>query len=246
MKQEWVFGIHTISALLKHKPELVQKVFVQSGRLDERISSITDQCNSLGLPVEVLDRVELDQKAQGVHQGVIALCTEIKLEYDEHYLTKLLDRLQHPPLLLILDGVTDPHNLGACIRSAEAAGADAVIIPKDKSAQLNATVRKVACGAAEILPLITVTNLARCLEALKKRGVWLMGAAGEAEKSLYTADLKGAIALILGAEEKGLRRLTREHCDQLLAIPMQGETSSLNVSVSAGVFLFEALRQRMS
>lgn len=244
MKQEWVFGIHTLNALLKHKPELIQKVFVQSGRLDARISSITDLCNSLGLPVEVLDKTELDQKAQGVHQGVIALCHEIKLDYNENYLMQLLDKLEHPPLLLILDGVTDPHNLGACIRSAEAAGADAVIIPKDKSAQLNATARKVASGAAEILPVISVTNLARCLEALKKRGIWLMGAAGEADKSLYNTDLKGAIALILGAEESGLRRLTREHCDQLLAIPMQGETSSLNVSVSAGIFLFEALRQR--
>jgi len=246
MKQEWVFGIHTINALLKHRPELVQKIFLQSGRLDERISAITDQCNSLGIPVEVLEKPDLDQKAQGVHQGAIALCHEIKLEFNESYLKQLLDSLDHPPLLLILDGVTDPHNLGACIRSAEAAGADAVIVPKDKSAPLNATARKVACGAAEILPLISVTNLARCLEDLKKRGIWLMGAAGEADKSIYMADLKGAIALVLGAEEKGLRRLTREHCDQLLAIPMRGETSSLNVSVSSGILLFEALRQRSS
>ncbi len=246
MKQEWVFGIHTINALLKHRPELVQQIFLQSGRLDARISSITDQCNSLGIPVEVLDKTELDKKASGVHQGAIALCREMQLEHNETYLYQLLDKLDHRPLLLILDGVTDPHNLGACIRSAEAAGADAVIVPKDKSASLNATARKVASGAAEILPFISVTNLARCMQALQKRGIWLMGAAGEAEKSVFEADLKGDIALVLGAEGKGLRRLTRENCDQLLAIPMQGETSSLNVSVSAGIFLFEALRQRLS
>lgn len=243
-KQEWVYGIHSINALLKHRPELVQQIYLQSGRLDKRISTITDRCNSLGIPVEVLDKSELDKKAEGVHQGAIAMCREITLEYGEAHLYGLLDKLERPPLLLVLDGVTDPHNLGACLRSAEAAGADALIVPKNKSAQLNATARKVACGAAEIIPFIVVTNLARCLQALQKRGIWIMGAAGEAEKSLYEADLKGAIALVLGAEGQGLRRLTRENCDQLLAIPMHGETSSLNVSVSAGIFLFEALRQR--
>ncbi len=243
---EWVFGIHTINALLKHRPESVLEIYIQSGRLDKRISNITDACNSLGITIKVLEKSELDKKASGVHQGAIALRKEIKLEYNENYLTQLLDKLDHPPLLLLLDGVTDPHNLGACLRSAEAAGADAVIVAKDKSVLMNSTVRKVASGAAEVIPFIVVTNLVRCMESLQKRGIWLMGAAGEADKSIFDSDLKGNIALVLGAEGSGLRRLTRETCDQLLSIPMQGETSSLNVSVSAGVFLFEALRQRGS
>jgi len=243
---EWVFGIHAINALLKHRPEAILQIYLQSGRLDERISEITDHANSLGIPVEVMDKKELDKKANGSHQGAVAFCKEIKLEYNESYLEELLNKLERPPLLLVLDGVTDPHNLGACLRSAEAAGVDAVIVAKDKSALMNATVRKVASGAAEIIPFIVVTNLVRCLQQLQKRGIWVMGAAGEADKSVYSTDLKGALALVLGAEGSGLRRLTRETCDELLSIPMQGETSSLNVSVSAGVFLFEALRQRLN
>jgi 23S rRNA (guanosine2251-2'-O)-methyltransferase len=244
--KEWVFGIHTINALLKHRPEVILQIYLQSGRLDKRISEITDRANSLGIPVEVLEKKDLDKRADGNHQGAVAFCKEIKLEYNESYLEELLNKLERPPLLLVLDGVTDPHNLGACLRSAEAAGVNAVIVAKDKSALMNAAVRKVACGAAEIIPFIVVTNLVRCLQSLQKRGIWVMGAAGEANKSLYNTDLKGALALVLGAEGSGLRRLTRETCDELLSIPMQGETSSLNVSVSAGVFLFEALRQRLN
>ncbi len=244
--KEWVFGIHTINALLKHRPEVILQIYLQSGRLDKRISEITDRANSLGIPVEVLEKKDLDKRADGNHQGAVAFCKEIKLEYNESYLEELLNKLERPPLLLVLDGVTDPHNLGACLRSAEAAGVNAVIVAKDKSALMNAVVRKVACGAAEIIPFIVVTNLVRCLQSLQKRGIWVMGAAGEANKSLYNTDLKGALALVLGAEGSGLRRLTRETCDELLSIPMQGETSSLNVSVSAGVFLFEALRQRLN
>jgi len=243
--KEWVFGIHAINALLKHRPEVILQIFLQSGRLDERISEITDRANSLGIPLEVLDKKDLDKKTEGTHQGALALCKEIKLEYNESYLEELLNKLDRPPLLLVLDGVTDPHNLGACLRSAEAAGVDAVIVAKDKSALMSATVRKVASGAAEIIPFIVVTNLVRSLQYLKKQGVWVMGAAGEADKSLYNTELKGALAIVLGAEGSGLRRLTRETCDELLSIPMQGETSSLNVSVSAGIFLFEALRQRL-
>ncbi len=242
--QEWVYGIHAINALLKHRPESILQIYLQSGRLDARISAITDQANSLGIAVEVLDKKELDKKASGNHQGALALCKSLKLEHDEKYLEALLAEKQQPPLLLVLDGVTDPHNLGACLRSAEAAGVNAVIVAKDKSALMNATVRKVACGAAEIIPFIVVTNLVRCLQNLQKQGVWIMGAAGEADKSIYDTDLKGSLALVLGAEDTGLRRLTRETCDQLIAIPMAGETSSLNVSVATGVCLFEALRQR--
>ena len=146
--------------------------------------------------------------------------------------------------MLVLDGVTDPHNLGACLRTADAAGALAVIVPKDKSATLNATARKVACGAAEVVPLVAVTNLARTLEKLQKRGVWIVGTAGEASQELYSQDLSGPIALVMGAEGKGMRRLTHEHCDYLVRLPMAGSVSSLNVSVATGVCLFEALRQR--
>jgi 23S rRNA (guanosine2251-2'-O)-methyltransferase len=168
----------------------------------------------------------------------------LRLERPEPFLDSLLAGLQHPPFLLVLDGVTDPHNLGACLRSAEAAGVDAVIVPKDKSALITATVRKVACGAAEVVPFIPVTNLARTLRLLQERRIWVLGAAGEATASLYDTDLRGALALVLGSEGTGLRRLTREHCDSLFAIPMAGEVSSLNVSVSAGICLFEAVRQR--
>ncbi|MFL2840599.1 MAG: 23S rRNA (guanosine(2251)-2'-O)-methyltransferase RlmB [Pseudohongiellaceae bacterium] len=241
---EWVFGIHAINALLKHRPETILQIYLQRGRLDKRISEITDCANNLGIPVEVIDKKDLDKKAEGTHQGALAFCKEIKLEYSESYLDELLNKLDHPPFLLVLDGITDPHNLGACLRSAEAAGVDAVVVAKDKSALMNATVRKVACGAAEIIPLIVVTNLVRFLQSLQKKGIWIMGAAGEADKSIYDTDLKGALALVLGAEGTGLRHLTRETCDQLLSIPMVSETSSLNVSVATGVFLFEAIRQR--
>jgi 23S rRNA (guanosine2251-2'-O)-methyltransferase len=152
--------------------------------------------------------------------------------------------VEGPPFLLILDGVQDPHNLGACLRSADAAGVDAVILPKDRSAPLSATARKVACGAAETVPVIRVTNLARSLRAIRDAGVWLYGAAGDAQQSLYEADLSGPLALVLGGEGRGLRRLTREHCDVLMAIPMAGSVSSLNVSVATGICLFEARRQR--
>jgi 23S rRNA (guanosine2251-2'-O)-methyltransferase len=159
-------------------------------------------------------------------------------------LDELLERGEGPALLLVLDGVTDPHNLGACLRTADAAGAQAVIVPKDKSATLNATVRKVACGAAEVIPLVAVTNLARTLEKLQKKGLWVVGTAGEAEQMIYQLDMTGPTVLVMGAEGKGMRRLTREHCDYLAKLPMGGSVSSLNVSVATGVCLFEAVRQR--
>ncbi|MDC0598232.1 23S rRNA (guanosine(2251)-2'-O)-methyltransferase RlmB [Gammaproteobacteria bacterium] len=244
-KTEWTYGLHAIDALLKHNPDSILQLYVQTGRQDARIQTIIDQAETLNLPIERCSRTDLNQKAGAVHQGVIALCKPVKLEKSEAFLTQHLQTLDHPPLLLILDGITDPHNLGACLRSAEAAGVDAVIVPKDKSALINATVRKVACGAAEIVPFIVVTNLARCLQSLQKQGIWVLGTAGEADQSLYQSDLKGSLALVLGSEGKGLRRLTREYCDALLSIPLSGEVSSLNVSVSAGICLFEAVRQRL-
>jgi len=174
---------------------------------------------------------------------VVAGCTPNPAK-DEHFLTQLLEELKEPAFLLILDGVTDPHNLGACLRTADAAGVHAVIAPKDKSASLNSTVSKVACGAAESIPFVQVTNLARCLKSLQDAGVWITGTAGEAIQHIHQTDLTGNMALVMGAEGEGMRRLTREGCDQLVKIPMAGEVSSLNVSVAAGVCLFEAVRQR--
>jgi len=166
--------------------------------------------------------------------------------HDEAFLNRLLDELDEPPFLLVLDGVTDPHNLGACLRTAAAAGVHAVVAPKDKAAGINATVRKVAAGAAERIPFVPVTNLARTLKSLQSRGLWTVGAAGEAKQSLYQCQLTGSLALVLGAEGSGLRRLTREHCDFLVAIPMASDVESLNVSVAVGVCLYEAVRQRKS
>jgi len=161
-------------------------------------------------------------------------------------LEEVLERTETPPLILVLDGVTDPHNLGACLRTADAAGATAVVVPKDKSATLTPVVRKVACGAAEVIPLVAVTNLSRTLEKLQQRGLWVVGTAGEAEQEIYQQDLTGPLVMIMGAEGKGMRRLTREHCDFLVKLPMAGSVSSLNVSVATGVCLFEAVRQRQA
>ena len=244
MTQESVYGIHAVASLLEHSPGSVVTLYALAGRKDKRLQSIIDKARSAGIPVQECSRAELDARCPQVHQGIVALSTATSREYHEQDLDRLLDGLDGPPFLLILDGVTDPHNLGACLRSAEAAGVDAVIVPKDKSVQLTPTVRKVACGAAEIVPFVSVTNLARTLDSLKQRGIWVFGAAGEAALSVYDADFTGPIAIILGSEGKGLRRLTREHCDALIAIPMAGEVSSLNVSVSTGICLFEAVRQR--
>ncbi len=241
---EHIFGLHSVQALLKSAPQRVQQVIVLRGRHDQRVQKVLAAAQKQQITVRQLDRKELDKLTDGNHQGVIALATPGEL-HDEKFLYSLLEKLEETPFVLVLDGVTDPHNLGACLRSAEAAGVHAVIAPKDNSASLNATARKVACGAAEVLPYIGVTNLARTLKQLQERGLWLIGAAGEAEQSVYQADLKGPMALVMGAEGKGLRRLTRETCDSLINIPMAGEVSSLNVSVATGVCLFEAVRQRI-
>ena len=243
---ELVFGIHALEALLKSAPQRVHELLVLKGRQDQRLQKILHSAERQQIPVRQVSRRELDERVDGNHQGIVALTDPGEI-HDEGFLQSLLEKLESSnlaPFFLVLDGVTDPHNLGACLRSAEAAGAQAVIVPKDNSASLNATVRKVACGAAEVLPLIPVTNLARLLKMLQARGVWTIGAADEAQGSIYQADLKGPLALVMGAEGKGLRRLTRECCDLLVNIPMAGTVSSLNVSVAAGVCLFEAVRQR--
>lgn len=243
---DWVYGLHAVESLLKHHPDSILQLYVLQGRTDERLAALLARAAQRGIPTRQLSRAELDAKTGGVHQGLAALCRELKLEKSEGFLKQLLDGLDRPPFLLVLDGVTDPHNLGACLRSADAAGVDAVIVPKDKSVLMTPTVRKVACGAAEVVPFIAVTNLVRCLEALKQRGIWVQGAAGEATQSIYKTDFTGPLAIVLGSEGTGMRRLTRETCDGLFSIPMAGEVSSLNVSVSAGVCLFEAVRQRMA
>ncbi len=244
--QEKVIGIHAVSELLTQHPDSVRQLVLQSGRDDKRIQSLRELASSSGIAIAELVKDAFEREFEGVHQGVAAFAEFENNTQSEKQLFDLLKGLDHPPLLLVLDGVTDPHNLGACLRSADAAGVDAVIIPKDKSVGLNATVRKVACGAAETVKLVAVTNLARCLEKLKEQGVWLVGAADQADSSLYEQDLAGPIAIIMGSEGSGLRRLTRESCDFLVSIPMAGALSSLNVSVATGVCLYEARRQRLS
>jgi 23S rRNA (guanosine2251-2'-O)-methyltransferase len=252
--REWIVGIHSVTELLRRHPEDVFELVLQQERTDQRLDEVRTLATELGIKVQVMPKAALEKKLQGeskgagkripVHQGVAALCQYRDTVKDEAFLTKLLDNLDHPPLILVLDEVTDPHNLGACLRTADAAGADAVIVPKDNSATMNMTVRKVASGAAEKVNLVAVTNLARTLAALQQRGIWISGTAGEADHSLYQADFTGPVAIVMGSEGKGLRRLTREHCDYLISIPMAGVVSSLNVSVAAGVCLFEAVRQR--
>ncbi|WP_312956611.1 23S rRNA (guanosine(2251)-2'-O)-methyltransferase RlmB [Pseudomonas songnenensis] len=240
---EKIYGLHAVEALLRHHPKRVKQVWLAEGRGDPRVQVLIELAAQARVSVGQCERREMDAWVEGVHQGVVADVSPSQV-WGEAMLEELLDRADGPPLLLVLDGVTDPHNLGACLRTADAAGALAVIVPKDKSATLNATVRKVACGAAEVIPLVAVTNLARTLEKLQQRGLWVVGTAGEAEQSLYDQDLTGPIVLIMGAEGRGMRRLTREHCDYLVRLPMAGSVSSLNVSVATGVCLFEALRQR--
>ncbi|PCH62433.1 MAG: 23S rRNA (guanosine(2251)-2'-O)-methyltransferase RlmB [SAR86 cluster bacterium] len=243
-KNEWVVGIHAVSELLKQQPASVQRLVFQSGRDDARLGEIKQLVAELGLRTEVLDKRDIDRSAGGTHQGVAAWVKFVDVTKDERFLKKLLDDLDHEPLLLVLDGITDPHNLGACLRTADAAGVDAVIVPKDRSASINTTVRKVACGAGETVNFVGVTNLQRCLQTLKQRGIWMVGAAGEAQQGIHQQSLTGPLALVMGSEDKGLRRLTRESCDFLVSIPMAGALSSLNVSVATGICLFEAIRQR--
>ncbi|MBA1377553.1 MULTISPECIES: 23S rRNA (guanosine(2251)-2'-O)-methyltransferase RlmB [Pseudomonas] len=240
---EKIYGVHAVEALLRHHPKRVKQIWLAEGRSDPRVQTLVELAGENRVAVGQAERREMDAWVEGVHQGVVAEVSPSQV-WGEAMLDELLDRTEGAPLLLVLDGVTDPHNLGACLRSADAAGALAVIVPKDKSATLTPVVRKVACGAAEVIPLVAVTNLARTLEKLQQRGLWVVGTAGEAEVSIYDQDLTGPTILIMGAEGKGMRRLTREHCDYLVKLPMAGSVSSLNVSVATGVCLFEALRQR--
>jgi 23S rRNA (guanosine2251-2'-O)-methyltransferase len=240
-----VFGLHAVRTLLQQRPERASLLLLQKGREDARMTEVMRLAQAAGVRTEWRDTRELDQLAgSDRHQGA---CLQIRSmgTLGEGALDELLDRAQ-APLLLVLDGVQDPHNLGACLRTADATGVTAVIVPKDRAAGLSATVRKVASGAAETVPLIQVTNLARTLRWLKEREIWIVGTDDEAQQPLFASKLTGPLALVLGAEGSGLRRLTRECCDVLVSIPMRGVVESLNVSVATGVMLYEALRQRTS
>lgn len=241
-----VYGVHAVSALLSREPQSVSRLLLQAGQGDKRLAGIRAQAEAANVVVEELPRKALDQRVSGRHQGVIAElgAAAAAPSYTEADIDRILDDAGPAPLVLVLDQVTDPHNLGACLRTADAAGVCLVLAPKDKAVGLTPVVRKVACGAAETVPFVAVTNLARSLRELQERGIWLVGTAGEAERSLFEQDLSGPIALVMGAEGSGLRRLTREHCDYLVHLPMAGSVSSLNVSVATGICLFEARRQR--
>jgi 23S rRNA (guanosine2251-2'-O)-methyltransferase len=241
---QWIAGINAVASAIANDPEHVREVLVEAGAKNPRLGGIETEARRHGIDVRRVAVNALEGAAGGVrHQGVVARYAAAKT-WSEHDLAELVEGAEGRALLLVLDGVQDPHNLGACLRSAAAAGATAVVIPRDKSVQLNATVRKTAAGAAEVVPVVAVTNLSRALKDLQKQGVWVYGLAGETDGSLYALDLMGNVALVLGGEGEGLRRLTRETCDGLASIPMPGGFESLNVSVAAGVALFEAVRQR--
>ncbi|PHJ41186.1 23S rRNA (guanosine(2251)-2'-O)-methyltransferase RlmB [Vibrio sp. PID17_43] len=245
MSNEFIYGIHAVKAVLEREPERFIEAYVLKGRQDDRLMPILNDLQVCGVSIQQMTRKTLDDKAYGAnHQGIIARVKPAK-QLNENDIDDIL--AQHEsPLLLVLDGVTDPHNLGACLRNADAAGVAAIIVPKDRSAPMNATVSKVACGAAEVVPLIRVTNLARTMRTLQEQGIWFVGTAGEATHDIYQAKLTGPLAIVMGAEGDGMRRLTRETCDDLIKIPMAGSVSSLNVSVASGICLFEAVRQRLA
>lgn len=245
MSEHFVYGLHAVKALLNNRHRPTNKLIINQERDDNRLQAIIDLASARQIPVETLSIQKMNQRfTEFAHQGVVASAAALP-DYNESDLIPLLTASTQPVLVLILDGVTDPHNLGACLRTADATGVDFVIIPKDKSASITPVVSKVACGAAESIPVVRVTNLARAMEIIKQEGIWTFGAAGEANKTIYQLDLKSSIAVVMGAEGDGLRRLTRERCDDLFALPMIGSVESLNVSVATGVALYEVVRQRL-
>ncbi|GGC92004.1 23S rRNA (guanosine-2'-O-)-methyltransferase RlmB [Undibacterium terreum] len=240
-----IFGFHAVTSRIRHEASSVEEIYVDSGRVDGRMQELLHAAKAAGVRIIQAD----DQRLSNIvgtrrHQGVVAKAGELSLARN---LDELLDAIEGPPLLLVLDGITDPHNLGACLRVADGAGAHAVIAPKDRAVGLNATAAKVASGAAETVPYITVTNLARTLRELKERDILLVGTTDEVEKNIYDVDFTGVggSALVMGSEGEGMRRLTRETCDLLVSVPMFGSVESLNVSVASGVCLYEARRQRL-
>jgi len=242
MSTKVLFGFHAVTVRLKTAPQSITEIHVDATRRDARMRQFVQRASDAGAKLVDSD----DQRLAGLagtprHQGVVARVEPLPAR---HSLDEVLDDVVGPPLVLVLDGVTDPHNLGACLRVADGAGAHAVVAPKDHAVGLNATVAKVASGAAETVPYLMVTNLARTLTELKERDIRVIGTSEDAERTLYEADFSGPVALVLGAEGAGMRQLTRKLCDELVRIPMAGAVESLNVSVAAGVCLFEARRQR--
>ncbi len=241
MTSRQIYGFHAVTAKLRHDPESVKEILFDAARQDARVRDLLKHAELQNVKVLAVDSKRLDGMATGGrHQGVIA---RIEGGRKAAHLDDVLDTLEEPAFLLVLDGITDPRNLGACLRVADAAGVHAVIAPKDRAVGLTDVAAKTACGAAESVPYVMVTNLARTLRELQEREIWIIGTAGEAESDLYAAEWPKATAWVLGAEGEGMRRLTRENCDQLVKIPMHGSVESLNVSVAAGVCLFEARRR---
>lgn len=244
-----VYGIHAVDSLLSNRPDAVVELLLNDDSQSSKLAALAEKAAALavagGLSIQKVAKQALDDLSGGVHQGVVARVKPLQ-EQGESALDDLLDASKDKPLkLLILDEVTDPHNLGACLRSACAAGVTAIIMPKDRSASLTSVARKVAVGAAELVPVVRVTNLARTMTLLKQYDIWLLGADGSADSTLFEMDLPARLAIVLGSEGKGMRRLTREHCDSLFSIPMPGPMESLNVSVACGIALFEAVRQAL-
>ena len=239
-----IVGFHAVQSLLKTNPTRARSLLVLKGRRDQRLQKTIAMAEKESIEIQKVSGDELDKLADKTrHQGVVLYADKGKV-YDERWMFEYLEMLDHKALILILDGITDPHNLGACLRTADASGVDAVIVPRDKSCGLTPVVRKVASGAADTVPFVLVTNLSRTMEKLRDSGVWIVGAAGEAEKNLSEIGFDMPTAVVMGSEDRGLRRLTRESCDYLVKIPMAGAVSSLNVSVATGVVLYEVTRQR--
>ena len=235
-------GFHAVIARMRQAPATIREVYVEAQRRDKRMQTLLDQLAQAGVSVHPVAVARLDGLAGGSrHQGVVAVAESRKLAND---LDEVLDEVQGPAFLLILDGITDPHNLGACLRTADAAGVHAVIAPRDRAAGLSTVAQRVACGAADSVPYLMVTNLARTMRELKDRNIWLVGTDDQAAQTVHSVDTRGAVAWVMGAEGEGMRRLTRETCDVLARIPMLGSVESLNVSVATGVCLFETVRQR--
>ncbi len=238
-----IHGIHAVQALIKARPDHIVNAWMDRQRKDAKLQAIKQSLDEVGIRVDYVDKKTLEKLSSNAnHQGVL-LTAKLPQERTEEQLKKALKEQQDQAFYLVLDQVTDPHNLGACLRTALAAGVQGVIVPKDNACRLNATVCKVASGAAELLPVYRVTNLVRTLKYLKTEGVWVSGAAGEATKDVFEAELTGSVAIVMGAEGKGLRSLTQQQCDQLIKIPMSGKVESLNVSVATGIILYEVLRQ---
>ncbi len=245
MKLTKIVGIHAAQSALTYSPQKITRVWLDMERSDKRLEILLETLAKLDVPIEKVDRKKLDKIADGMnHQGVV-LEVSLPEELSENELKTAVEQLTEPALFLVLDNVQDPHNLGACLRTCDASGVHGIIITKDNAVGITPTVCKVASGAAETVPVYMVTNLARTLRWLKSEGLWIIGTAGEAQQTLYQCDFKVPMALVIGAEEKGMRRLTREQCDLLVKLPMLGTVESLNLSVATGVLLYEVLRQRV-